>query len=198
MAPVHRAPRWWRDEEQATTAELVRGGAHLLLHGHGPVICTLSALRPGATGRRLLKVNVYLSHHSADAGWARRIAARLETAGMSIVDPNLEIRAGDNWAVKLGSSLEKADAMVVVVSPHASKSEWLAHEVGFALGARRFEGRVIPVVVSKSGTRGLPWSLEMFQSIDLTKNVKAGLDNLARALSSRSRVVAPSPSTPTR
>jgi hypothetical protein len=127
-------------------------------------------------------VTVYLSYHHADAKWAHRIGARLEEEGISVWDPGLEVRAGDNWARKLGDGLEKSDAMVVLISPHASQSEWLAHEVGFALGSRRFEGRVVPVIVSKSTGRGLPWSLEMFQSINLTRNAEAGLDELVRAL----------------
>jgi hypothetical protein len=127
-------------------------------------------------------MKVYLAHHSADAEWARRIAVRLKTAGLSVVDPNVEMSAGDNWALQLGNALESADAMVVVVSPHASKSDWVTHEVAFALGSRKFEGRLFPVVVSKSGARGLPWSLEMIQSIDLTKDPSSGLDALARAL----------------
>jgi hypothetical protein len=107
-------------------------------------------------------MRVFISHSSADRGLARELAARLSEDGAEAwSDENLF--PGDNWGLELGKALEQSDAMVVLISPEAAKSEWVRHEIAYAVKSPRFENRLIPVQVRPTGN--MPWVLGMFPAI---------------------------------
>jgi hypothetical protein len=106
-------------------------------------------------------MNVFVSHSLEDSEWARKLIARLERAGFEVWDAASQISAGDNWALKVGNALEKADAMIVLLSPSSAKSPVVQKEIEYALTTERFQNRLIPVVVKP--TRKFPWILDRMQ-----------------------------------
>ncbi|MBD0305339.1 MAG: toll/interleukin-1 receptor domain-containing protein [Nitrospiraceae bacterium] len=61
-------------------------------------------------------MNVYLSHSKSDRYLAKEIASYLKAQrGMDVWLPEEQLLPGDNWAAKVGSVLEDADAMVVLL-----------------------------------------------------------------------------------
>ena len=79
--------------------------------------------------------NVFLSHSSADIGWAREIYGWLKEDHHEVfLDQHDQygIPAGDDWRQRLNERLRWADAVVCVVTPSYMKSAWCAAEVGAA------------------------------------------------------------------
>jgi hypothetical protein len=66
-------------------------------------------------------MNVFISHASADTDWARKLAEALKRAGLDAWDPSANITPGENWSLEVGKALEKAGAMVVLLSPAARR-----------------------------------------------------------------------------
>jgi hypothetical protein len=103
-------------------------------------------------------MRVFLSHSAADREVARELADRLEAAGLDVWDAATEVLPGDNAPLKIGQALQSSNAMVVVWSPDAVKSETIQREVQYALGSPKFQGRLV-TVVTKPTPGGMPWVL---------------------------------------
>ena len=106
---------------------------------------------------------VFISAAKSDNAWARDLSERLEKAGIDTWVPVAEILPGANWSREIGRALDRADAMVVLVSPDAMKSDWVRREIQFALGEERFENRLIPVQVRRTPSDDIPWILRELQ-----------------------------------
>jgi HEAT repeat protein len=78
---------------------------------------------------------VFVSYDRDDRDFAEVVQAKLERAGhKTAMDFDL-LRAGDDWQDKLDVAIRGADAIVVIMSPEARASEYVAYEWAFALGA---------------------------------------------------------------
>jgi hypothetical protein len=97
---------------------------------------------------------VFLSYARADERAARDISASLRGAGYEVWDPEREILPGSDFAASLQDALNTSDS---------SGSQYHQHEIGFALGAERFSGRLIPVLLRE--TKDYPWIFEKLQMI---------------------------------
>jgi hypothetical protein len=116
-------------------------------------------------------MNVYLSHSKSDRYLAKEIASYLKAQrGMDVWLPEEQLLPGDNWAAKVGSVLEDADAMVVLLSPDSMKSEWVRHDIEYALGTAQFKGRLIPVMIKS--TSDIPWILNTSKCFKASKILK--------------------------
>ena len=109
---------------------------------------------------------VFLSYADSDRPLAETLAKDLSAAGFAVWSDH-EVLPGDNWARKVAEALEESDAMVVIVSPAAGKSERVHREVEFALGSPRYADRLIPVVVKP--TRNMPWILDELEPVSVKK-----------------------------
>ena len=75
-------------------------------------------------------------------------------------DPDLNHLPGDNWAAMVGRALEESEAMVVLLTPAAVDSPYVKREIEYALGARNYSNRLVPVVVGdrkRVSTENIPW-----------------------------------------
>ena len=114
------------------------------------------------------KLKVFLSHAQEDAKVASVLRAGLAKAGFEVWDPAEQVKAGDNWALELGKALQKAEAMVVLLSPAALTSAFVQREIEYALGDERFKGRLVPVVVRS--VKEIPWILEKLDVLRIESN----------------------------
>ena len=112
-------------------------------------------------------MRVFLSFDSEDERSAKEFAERLSAAGFDVWNSAQELLPGDNWGLKVGKALEESDAMIVLLSPQSVKSPWVRHEIEYAVGSRKYEGRVIPVMVRP--TPDIPWVLRQFQVVRADK-----------------------------
>jgi hypothetical protein len=106
-------------------------------------------------------MKIFLSHARKDGALARQLAERLMRAGFAVWLPEDEIAPGDNWAKKVGKALDEAEWMVLLLTPAAMESDWLRQDIAFALGSRKYEGRVFSVFVGLTleAGRDMPWIL---------------------------------------
>lgn len=96
------------------------------------------------------------------------LAKKLEAKGHQVWDPERDLVSGSDWASTLMKQMKSAEAMVVLLSPEAVDSRWVSQEIEFALGAKRLQNRLIPVLVRP--TRNIPWILRELQLIKLGDN----------------------------
>jgi hypothetical protein len=114
------------------------------------------------------QLTVFISHAHADVERARELADRLRRDGFDTFLDVEHIAPGENWSLAIGQALERAGAIVLLLSKDWSKSENSKRELDFALGSRRLEGRVVPVVVPgtpERSLRSLPWILERLHTV---------------------------------
>lgn len=103
-------------------------------------------------------MKAFISYSGSDEKWADLLRQKLPKAGIDVWNPDTEIAPGENWGLKYGKGLEASDAMIVLLSPDSAKSDWVRHEIEYALGSPRFRDRLIAVLVRP--TANIPWILE--------------------------------------
>jgi hypothetical protein len=69
-----------------------------------------------------------------------------------------DISPGDNWAREIARALEKAEAVVLLLSPDAVASDLVRQEIEFAISSPRFKNRLIPILVRP--TSEVSWILK--------------------------------------
>ena len=114
------------------------------------------------------KMRVYVSHAHEDDNVAGVLRTLLSKAGFEVWDPAERVLPGDNWALELGKALQRAQVMVVLLSPAALASKWVQWEIEYALGDERFKGRLVPVVIRS--VKEIPWILEKLDVIRIELN----------------------------
>jgi hypothetical protein len=115
-------------------------------------------------------MNVFLSHAEADANWAGQLRSALVSAGFEVWNPASDLAPGDNWHREVSQALDRADAMVVLVSPEAVNSRAVASEIEYALSDARFRGRLVTVLLKPAPD--MPWILGRLPLIRATKDAK--------------------------
>ncbi len=108
-------------------------------------------------------MQVFISYAHKDEAIAKEISSQLSEAGLKVWLGARELLPGENWSLGVGKALERSNAMVVLLSPDAVKSEVVRREVAFALASPRYEERVVPVVIRP--TKEVPWFLARLQAI---------------------------------
>src|SRR5438477_366590 len=108
----------------------------------------------------------YADTSDQDAAIARVLRSKLDAAGVDVLDPVADLPPGANFALAIGRALERADVMVVLLSPDAVRSDGIRREIEYALGNTRFRDRLVPVLVRR--TNEMPWILNRLRVIDVT------------------------------
>jgi len=131
-------------------------------------------------------MKVFISHSSQDEMLAGNIVSYLEKAGFDVWYDKREIMPGDNWADKIGQGLRESDAMVVLLTEVALRSESIRRDIDYALSQKPFRRRVVPVFVGDSTNwrDEAPWILDRLQSVNLKENGTndEGLQELTQVL----------------
>ena len=113
-------------------------------------------------------MKVFLSHHHSDAPLAARISKALAETGLEVWDPDRDLLPGDNWAGEVARALEESEAMVVLLTPAAAGSPYVKRDIGYALGAKNYSNRLIPVVVGKGFPASeRPWIVRRMRWFEL-------------------------------
>lgn len=131
-------------------------------------------------------MKVFISYAHSDEALVRKIVAILKRAGLEVWDDS-EILPGDNWAEQVAQALKESEAMVVLLTPEATRSRWVRREIEYALGEKRYSKRLIPVLVGDPtdfSQEDIPWILWRFQMIKLAEYDKEeeGIQQIAQAL----------------
>lgn len=130
---------------------------------------------------------VFISHSSVDKPFVRKLADGLRDAGFDPWLDERELIVGDPLAAKIAGALERAGALIVVVSEASAKSNWLGYELNI-VADKLVSGdiRVIPVVIGDP--QSMPAELKGRLYADFRKSFKNGFELVVRALDQEERV----------
>ena len=134
-------------------------------------------------------MKVFVSHSHADTQLAAQVSKALRDEGLEVWDPDLNLLPGDNWAAEVARALEESDAMVVLMTADALNSPWVRREMEYALGAKRYSNRLIPVAVGDRESipaDDIPWIVRQLPWVELEDRgqVPGGVERIADAIRS--------------
>src|SRR5262245_48782019 len=113
----------------------------------------------------MTKPTVFLSYSHRDEVWKDRVATHLRASGFEVWDDR-RIEPGDNWRPVLFAALERAQVVVLLISPDFLDSRFILEKEVPVVLQRRQEARlqVIPVVVRPCAWQTVDWleSLGLF------------------------------------
>ena len=90
-------------------------------------------------------VGVFMSHSTADRGFARRLGNDIRGYGATVWIDEAEIRIGDSLIDKISQGIDNTDYLIVVLSRDSCASEWVRCEVNIAL-TREINGKTVRVL----------------------------------------------------
>ena len=131
-------------------------------------------------------MKVFISHAYADEPLAKKVAAVLEEAGLEVWEATRNLLPGDNFASIIGQALQESEAMVVLLTPDALRSDWVRREIDYALGEQGYSKRLIPVLSGDPKDlpmEDVPWILRRLHMIKLDEPAKEEeIKRIAQAL----------------
>ena len=127
--------------------------------------------------------HIFVSYAHEDKQFAQQLNRRLRASHLIPWQDRSNLLGGDNYQAAIDKALRTAEALVVVMSPHATKSQYVIYEWAFALGAG------VPLIpVLETATIPHP-RLSTIQYIDFTTGRGAPFVGLLKALPTRSSKV---------
>lgn len=128
---------------------------------------------------------LFLSHAHADRVFLRRLTAVLNNCGIPYWYSRAHLIGAQQWHDEIGRALARCDWFLVVLSPAATKSEWVKREFVYALNERRYKGKIIPLLRSPCNYNRLSWTLGEFQMVDFSNDFDEGCKNLLKVWARR-------------
>jgi hypothetical protein len=110
--------------------------------------------------------SIFISYAHEDLGYARRLAAFLTRTGADVWMDD-EIPTGERWESVLREQIKTCASLLVVMSPAAARSDWVAREVGYA---RHLGKQILPLLLRGPVMGGL----EDVQFEDVTDGTMPG------------------------
>ena len=123
---------------------------------------------------------VFLSHSAKDKQFVTSLAAVFRRHRIPYWYSKSSLEGAQQWHDEIGKALKKCNWFILVLSPNSVKSEWVKHELMFALSSKRYKGRIVPLLLKPCQFAKLSWTLSDFQRIDFTKKKADGYRELFR------------------
>lgn len=123
---------------------------------------------------------IFLSHSSRDRQFATEVAEELRRHGIPVWYSQTNIMGAQQWHDEISDALQRCDWFVLVLSSNAVKSEWVKHELLFALNHRQYRKRIVPLLYKNCKYEKLSWTLSNFQIVDFTWSAENGYRELLR------------------
>lgn len=97
-----------------------------------------------------MPVRVFVSHNHEDRDLANQITGQLARCGIDTWYSPADIVPAENYIEGIRAGLMKSDWVIVIVSSHSSKSDWVRAEVKTAANDPRFRDRILPIKIDDS------------------------------------------------
>lgn len=130
--------------------------------------------------RPVLPKEIFLSHASGDRRFATKIASLLRKNGIAVWYSRTHLRGAQRWQKEIGKALQRCDWFVVVLSPKSVKSMWVERELSFALNQKRYQDKIVPILLRKCNHQKLNWTLTSFQIVNFTGVFSDGYQDLLK------------------
>lgn len=123
--------------------------------------------------------DVFLSYHHSDRELMRELRSDLKNSGLTVWSDE-RLKAGSkNWRAAVAKQIEAAGCVVVILSPSAKKSEWVANELAYA---SVFQKTIFPVIALGNNRTSVPIDLISYQFFDVRDDYEEGKELLVEAL----------------
>lgn len=117
-------------------------------------------------------MKVFISYAHTDHSIVSKVIDGLKKSGLEVWNDS-EVLPGDNWAAEVDKALKESEAMVVMLTPASLRSNQVRREIDYALGDKKFNHRLIPVILgSDFSHQEIPWILRSLEPINLPKHGK--------------------------
>ena len=103
---------------------------------------------------------VFISHSTRDKGLVDMLRAVLERIGIQTVVAEDVAQPGERLTWKIQKLLDDSDCVVVLLTRHGTRSQWVQNEVGLALGK---EKPIVPLVEKGVQVGGILHDLEYIE-----------------------------------
>jgi len=110
---------------------------------------------------------------------AARLASLLREHGVPVWCQT-QLLGAQQWHDEIGAALRRCHWFLLLLSPSATKSQWVKRELLYALQSPRFEDRILPVRYRACDASRLSWTLDGFQAVNFTAGFEAGARQLLR------------------
>jgi len=124
---------------------------------------------------------VFISYAQADKAVARRVADTLQGAGLKVWFDEWALMPGDSIAHRIEEALQASDILLVLLSPAAVGSDWVAKEWNAALSSD-LRSRAVTVIPALIADCRIPLYLANRKYLDLRTNLDAGVRDLIHQL----------------
>ena len=115
-------------------------------------------------------MKVFISHAYSDELLVKSVSDALESAGIEVWNATRDVSSVEKWSDEVEQALRESDAMVVVLTADALRSNWVHKEIQFALGEQSYRKRLIPVLADDAEElekKDIPWILWRLQMINM-------------------------------
>jgi hypothetical protein len=124
---------------------------------------------------------LFISHANADRQFIKEeLEGLLYALGFDVWYSVENIKTGEQWEGAIRSGLEASEWFILVMSPDASKSEWVKDEIAWAFNYR--PNRIIPILTRECNPADIHLRLPRIQSIDFRHNPKKAREELIKVL----------------
>jgi TIR domain len=117
----------------------------------------------------MLPKEVFLSHSDKDRQFATSLARILRRHNIPVWYSRSSLVGAQQWHDEIGAALNRCNWFLLVLTPDSVKSEWVKHELMFALNNRRYRGKIVPLLLKPCKYTKLSWTLSEFQTVDFTQ-----------------------------
>jgi hypothetical protein len=124
---------------------------------------------------------IFLSHSSQDKRFTERLALDLAQRGIPVWFDSWRIDVGAHLTASLKGGIDASDYVLVVLSPHSARSDWLLHEVDTTLALERQLKRNILLPV-RIGRGAIPKQLVDRVYADFTGTYLSAFEQLVHKL----------------
>lgn len=119
-------------------------------------------------------VRVFVSHNHEDRDFANHITQQLARCGIETWYSAANILPTENYIESIREGLMKSDWVIVIVSSHSAKSDWVRAEINTAGTDPRFRSRILPVKIDDSDPALINHQIATIQAIDARTTLKLG------------------------
>jgi len=113
-----------------------------------------------------IPVRVFVSHSHEDRDFANSLTEQLKRCGIETWYSPQNIIPANNYIESIRDGLMKSDWVIVLVSSHSSKSDWVRAEVNTAGNDPRFRSRILPIKLDDSDPALISHQIATIQAVD--------------------------------
>jgi len=108
--------------------------------------------------------HIFLSYSREDTATMQRVRDDLRAEGLQVwTDENL-MPGSRNWQRDIENALDSAASLVVILTPHAKKSEWVSKELNYAESQ---DVRIFPILARGTEKNAVPFGFITAQRVDI-------------------------------